>query len=231
MNHEQIVNLTTKSSLVVQFITALISTAGLFTKVPDKDKILVEALGLETIVQIIEFGFYLTFLTIFNLYDLTISRYYDWFLTTPVMLFTTCLYFYYEETQQTNNESSRIHLSDFFTQHKTTLVLIFVCNLLMLLCGFLTELGYMDRSTGFVVGTAFLFTSFGFIYKEFARHSVKGSQLFMILFGVWSLYGFAFLMPFMERNISYNILDIIAKNFFGLFLYFTILRKSSALKI
>lgn len=231
MNQEQIVNLTTKSSLVVQFITGIISTVGLFTKVAEKDKILVEALGLETIVQIVEFGFYLSFLTIFNLHDLTISRYYDWLLTTPVMLFTSCLYFYYEKTQETNNESSRIRLTDFFTEHKSTLLLIFLCNLLMLLCGYCTEIGWIDRSTGFVVGTAFLFTSFGFIYKDFAKYSVKGQQLFMFLLGIWSLYGFAFLLPYMERNISYNLLDIMAKNFFGLFLYFTILRKSSAPKI
>jgi bacteriorhodopsin len=45
------------------------------------------------------------------------------------------------------------------------------------------------------------------------------------MFIVWSLYGVAAILPFFIKNISYNILDIFAKNFFGLFLYGIILWK------
>ena len=44
------------------------------------------------------------------------------------------------------------------------------------------------------------------------------------MFFVWSLYGVAALLGDKLKNISYNILDIFAKNFYGLFLYFFILK-------
>ena len=43
---------------------------------------------------------------------------------------------------------------------------------------------------------------------------------------VWSLYGVAALMPADIKNISYNLLDIVAKNFYGLYLYYKILQVS-----
>ena len=47
----------------------------------------------------------------------------------------------------------------------------------------------------------------------------KQRYLFMILTTVWSFYGVVFLFPAAYKNIAFNFLDIIAKNFFGLFLY------------
>ena len=46
-------------SLLVQIITGLVSLHGLFITLPDKDKILTDILGLETIVQFIEMVFYI----------------------------------------------------------------------------------------------------------------------------------------------------------------------------
>jgi bacteriorhodopsin len=48
------------------------------------------------------------------------------------------------------------------------------------------------------------------------------------MFVVWSLYGVAAVFDFTTKNISYNILDLFAKNFYGLFLYIII--KSKAVK-
>jgi hypothetical protein len=42
------------------------------------------------------------------------------------------------------------------------------------------------------------------------------------MFVVWSLYGIAALLPTLQKNISYNGLDIIAKNFYGLFIFYYI---------
>ena len=47
-------------------------------------------------------------------------------------------------------------------------------------------------------------------------------MLFKFLLGIWSLYGVAALLPVLAKNISYNVLDIIAKNFYGLFIYYKI---------
>ena len=47
-------------------------------------------------------------------------------------------------------------------------------------------------------------------------------KLFAFLVIVWSLYGVSAMMPLVQKNTAYNILDIIAKNFYGLFIYYYI---------
>ena len=96
---------------------------------------------------------------------------------------------------------------------------------MMLLCGYLVENGKMEKYTGIGIGFIFLLISFGLIYREFAQHTELGKLLFFFMFFIWSLYGVAAIFPFYIKNISYNILDIFAKNFFGLFLYAIILWK------
>jgi len=61
------------------------------------------------------------------------------------------------------------------------------------------------------------------IYNKFAKYSIEGKKLYKFLFIVWGLYGIAAMFPNIEKNISYNILDIIAKNFYGLYIYNKIL--------
>jgi hypothetical protein len=46
------------------------------------------------------------------------------------------------------------------------------------------------------------------------------------MFFIWALYGVAFLLPSIPKNIGYTILDILAKNFFGIFLAYAIYSKS-----
>ena len=43
---------------------------------------------------------------------------------------------------------------------------------------------------------------------------------------VWGLYGVAAMTDLKTKNISYNILDIVSKNFYGLFIYYIILQIS-----
>ena len=56
-------NITVKNtilfSLLVQIITGIISLQGLFITLPEKDRVLTDILGLETIVQFIELMFYI----------------------------------------------------------------------------------------------------------------------------------------------------------------------------
>jgi hypothetical protein len=93
----------------------------------------------------------------------------------------------------------------------------------MLLFGYLVENGKLDKFTGISIGFIFLLISFYLIYKEYAIHTEDGKRLFFFMFIIWSLYGVAAIFPFYIKNISYNMLDIFAKNFFGLFLYGIIL--------
>ena len=68
----------------------------------------------------------------------------------------------------------------------------------------------------------FLLDAFELIYREYCSKTVENKQLFNVLLSLWSLYGIAALLPVKPKNISYNMLDIIAKNFYGLFIYYKI---------
>jgi bacteriorhodopsin len=220
-----IVNSATKLSLAVQTITGLFGLYGLTIPVAPKDIILKQVLGLEMVVQIIEFIFYLGFLSVFNLSDLTRKRYYDWFLSTPVMLFTISLYFYYVNFVDGENNAK---IGDFTRENIKEISGFVLLNLLMLLFGFLAEIGSMNRGLAFILGTGSLCGSFGIIYKSYAKFSEKTRNIFWIMFGLWAIYGLAFLMPPVAKNLGYTVLDIFSKNFFGIFLYYIIAQKSTA---
>jgi bacteriorhodopsin len=216
-----------KLSLGVQAITGLLGAYGLTIPLAPKDAILRQVLGLEMIVQIIEFVFYLSFVSILNLKSLTQERYYDWFLSTPIMLFTISLYFFYVnfiESEKNGEES--IGLLDFAKNNSTQLTWIVILNFLMLLFGFLAEKGIMNKVLAFILGTGALCGSFGIIYENYAKYSEKTRRLFWVMFGLWSMYGVAFLCPPVVKNLSYTVLDIFAKNFFGIFLSFVISQKT-----
>jgi hypothetical protein len=61
------------------------------------------------------------------------------------------------------------------------------------------------------------------IYEYFAKFSLFGTEIFLYFLIVWSIYGVAALMSYKTKNIMYNILDLFAKNFFGLYLGYVIL--------
>ena len=63
---------------------------------------------------------------------------------------------------------------------------------------------------------------FYIIYDKFAKYTELGTTLFWYFLVVWSLYGVAACLSYKIKNISYNILDLFAKNFFGLFLAYVL---------
>jgi bacteriorhodopsin len=222
-----ILNNTIKTSLFVQAITGLLGAYGLTIPVDEKDFVLKELLGLEMIVQIIEFMFYAFFLSVKNISE---KRYYDWFLTTPVMLFTISLYFFYTNLDgrgggATVSDKKQSNLFEFAKSNSKQIIGFVVLNFLMLLLGFLGELGIISKPIAFILGTLALCGSFGIIYTNYAKYSEQTRQIFWIMFTLWALYGGAFLLPELPKNISYTILDILAKNFFGIFLYYKISQK------
>jgi hypothetical protein len=219
------VNTATKLSLGVQTITGLFGLYGLTIPLAPKDAILKQVLGLEMIVQIIEFVFYIGFLSVFNLKDLTQKRYYDWFLSTPVMLFTISLYFFYVNFIE-GRDKKPIDITEFTKNNSKQIIIFIILNFLMLLFGYLAEVGIMDRTLAFVLGTGALCGSFGVIYQSYAKFSEKTRNIFWAMFGIWAMYGIAFLMPPVAKNLGYTALDIFAKNFFGLFLYYIINQKA-----
>ena len=213
-------------SLIVQILTTLISLGGLFVKLKEKDLVLKEILALEGIVQLIESAFYIwVIFAIHNLENVTPRRYIDWSFSTPIMLISTIVFMKYQEYKE-NNINNSFKMIDFFKENKNNIIKIFVYNGLMLLFGFLGESGIIDKRIGIPIGFVFFYLSFDLIYQEYAKKSELGKKLFIFLVVVWGLYGVAAMTDLNTKNISYNMLDIVSKNFYGLFIYYIILQIS-----
>ena len=90
--------------------------------------------------------------------------------------------------------------------------------------GLLSELNIIDKKIAIPIGFIFFYLSFKLIYDEYASKTGGGKKLFLFLVSVWSLYGISAMMPMVPKNTCYNILDIVAKNFYGLFIYYYITR-------
>jgi hypothetical protein len=227
----ELVQLTTYVSIFIQFLTGLFGAIGLKYRLPIPHKILGDALKLEMIVQTIEFLFYVWLITYFSLEKMALTRYYDWFITTPVMLFTTMLVYEYL-IQVERNKDTKLTFTDFIKKYKNIIITVVISNFIMLLAGYLGELGVISITLATIIGFIALAFSFIVIYKHFAYQlQDKEKVLFYLLVIFWSLYGIAYLFPVAIKNISYNFLDIIAKNFFGLYLYYKIVQVAKGLKI
>ena len=148
------------ASLVIQIITTLISLEGLFKSLKEKDFVLKEILILEGIVQLIESVFYIwVIFSIHNLEYVTPRRYLDWSFSTPIMLISTIIFMKYQEYKE-NNINKSFKMIDFFKENKNNIIKIFVYNGLMLLFGFLGEVGIIDKRIGIPIGFVFFYLSF-----------------------------------------------------------------------
>ena len=204
-------------SLFVQLTTGIIQLFGLFLNLAKKDQILKSILALETIVQFIEAVFY-TWLAygLYKLKDVTSRRYYDWMLTTPTMLLATIIYFKYLEKRE-------FTFFEFLENNKTNIFKIFGYNWGMLLFGYLGEIKKLTLNTAIPIGFIFFGLSFDEIFTNYVT-TQEASKLFYFLFFVWSLYGVAAVLSTNAKNLMYNLLDIVSKNFYGLFIFYKILQ-------
>jgi bacteriorhodopsin len=225
-------------SLFVQVLTGIFTLKGVFVKVPAKDIILTEIITLETIVQFIE-GIFYTFIALaINKIDtnlITRRRYLDWFITTPTMLLSTIMFMAYEnlntnetygnmENKDKNDEP--LNLTNFMKKYKNIFIKIAIYNALMLLFGYLGEIGILNIWLSTSIGFVFFYLAFEQIYTNFVKNSPskENKMLFTFLFIVWGLYGVAAVLPLVPKNIGYNFLDLISKNFYGIYIYFKIMK-------
>ena len=216
--NEPIVDVTTKISLYIQFIVGLFSIKGMTISLPEKDLILKDILILEFVVQIIEFCFYYFVLQKLPQDEMAKTRYYDWVLSTPIMLITAFSYLLYEEQLEQNQNGTPIRLSTILKTHAESITQIIISNFAMLSIGYLYETGQVSSKVAFVYGFVFLLNTFNIIYKHAGSKSKKGKFIFSIMFLLWSVYGVAFLLPTGIKNSIFNINDLFSKNFFQVYI-------------
>jgi hypothetical protein len=96
-------------------------------------------------------------------------------------------------------------------------------NALMLLFGYLGESKIINTFYGVSLGFVPFVIYYYIIYDNYAKYSSDGLIIFFYFLIIWSIYGIAAFLPYYIKNTFYNILDLFAKNFFGIFLSYIIL--------
>jgi len=177
-------------------------------------------LNLETCISIIAGYFYGVFIAHIDKYesegnpidwnDISQTRYIDWSITTPLMLLALCLVL-------SKNIGTEIHFPSF--------VLIIILNYIMLLLGFLGEIGTLSRIVADISGFVVFFAMFATIFYLYVypKYSQPNYILYFFYLFVWSLYGIVYMLDVYTKNIITNILDLTAKCLIGLglWIYYT----------
>jgi len=210
-------------SLLIQFIVGIIDYLAINVEVSLKDELLKDLLKVELFVQIIEFIFYIWLIYYFNKKSKNITpfRYLDWAITTPLMLITLSAFL-------SHNGNTSTRLIDFLYNNISSIVKVVLLNAAMLMFGFIGEIGLLSPYISTALGFIPFIMNFKHIKDTFLVSSEDTSKnlLFYWFVFFWSLYGIFALMSYTIKNTAYNILDIFAKNFFGIFLAYTIMLKS-----
>jgi len=134
-------------------------------------------------------------------------RYSDWIITTPFMLLALSMLLGYE---------NKIPV-----RFKPFLLVLFF-NLLMLGFGYSGEIGLLNRNLASFMGFIFLFFTFGTIWKLFMtslKTTYQSKLIFWLYLGLWSLYGVFYHTNEATKMIGYNMLDLTAKAFVGIFFW------------
>ena len=230
MKGKEVLLLTVKISLIAQVFAFVVQLKGFFIDLEPRDIVLKDVLIMETVVQIIEGVWYVWIAyALKSLKNDTIAgrRYMDWVITTPVMLIQTVLlmaYFTSNQSYTINKDKDKTPLTtqQVLTENKDSIIKIIIFNFLMLVFGYLAETKRLDKSLAIPAGFIFFFLTFREIWDNFAITN-KSKNLFYGMTGIWSLYGVAAGLDVITKNVMYNILDIISKNFYGLYVLYEIL--------
>lgn len=227
MNSKYYFYVTLIISVIVQVLTGLLEAGTLFIKVETPYLIIKQLLVLEVVVQIIEGLFYIWLVYNFNeVTNVTPKRYIDWSITTPTMLITLIIYLIYLKNKEENNDTSKLELFNLISENAKPIINVLYLNWLMLIFGYLGEMKIISTLSGVILGFIPFLIYYYIIYVNYATQSKTGWKMFLYFFFFWSLYGFAALLPYYIKNTFYNILDLFAKNFFGLFLSYLIISKN-----
>lgn len=196
------------ASLAVQFIVGGITLAGFFLDIPDyKRNDITVILSLEFSSQVIEFLWYIV--TVIRYSEIqTWTRYLDWTASTPVMLISTALFFQHRYEKD---------LSAIFLDWPIYACLAF--NWIMLAFGFAAETNFMPRTPALFLGSFAFVGTFTCLAVPILESDGLSIQLFWTMYTVWGLYGVAAAFPYKPKNVAYNLLDLVSKNFYGIFLF------------
>lgn len=171
-------------------------------------------LNLETCISVVAAFFYTQFMNKINdvkdkelnYKEINITRYTDWMITTPIMLLVLCLVFGY------NNKT--VMKASFF-------LIVLITNYLMLIFGYVGEIGLLDKRLAQLGGFIFFFALYAIIYFAFIykQYNFDNAIIFWSFVVFWFFYGVLYDMKEETKNVGYNILDLFSKCFVGIFFW------------
>lgn len=200
-------------SLIVQLLCGVFDIYVLNLEVESHIFFLKKLLWIEIFVQVIEAIFYIWLVTSFaKTVDITRYRYYDWFFTTPSMLFTYCMFLIYINDAKTPFYSA-------IQENFFVFSCIGVLNALMLLFGYLAEIRRITHLFGAILGFIPFFIMFYIIYENYAKQSSLGQITFLLFSGIWGLYGIASLLSYAKKKMRYIIYLIYFQRIFSAYFW------------
>ena len=162
-------------SIVVQVVTGVIELLVLFVKPAPGMALIRQLLGLELAVQVVEGTFYVwLYKNIDRVKNITPKRYADWALTTPTMLVTLTAYIIYLNSGKGNGNDS-LSFGQILRENATPIAQILGLNWLMLLFGYLGEVGVIPLVAGVALGFVPFIAYFYIIYERFVANDAKQS--------------------------------------------------------
>jgi bacteriorhodopsin len=198
-----------------------------------------QLLGLEVAVQAVEGAFYAwLYYNIDHVKNITPKRYADWAITTPTMLVTLVAYIIYLNTDKVNGNDS-LSLIQILRDNFVPIAQIVGLNWLMLLFGYLGEVGVMPLLTGVALGFVPFIAYFYIMYERFIHNANNATsailnstsmKIYAYFLVFWSLYGIVAVLPYTLKNTIYNVLDLFSKNFFGIFLSYLIVTNAQQMQ-
>ena len=168
-------------------------------------------MNLETCISLIGGYFYSIFkekinVKTINWKELTQYRYIDWCITTPFMLLTLSLVLSF-------NSNTKIKFNWY--------AWIVFFNYVMLYVGYLGETGKLKRMVATALGFIAFFITFSTIFMQYVlpKYKLDNYVLFGFYTFIWSLYGIAYNLDEINKNIVTNYLDLISKCLVGIGLW------------
>ena len=212
----------TNMSFMLTFLgltgTIVFTAFGSFDKFNEKEKHLRSALITETAVNIIAgitYAYMMKFIQSKNITDytdITSLRYLDWVITTPFLILSFVFFSNYVENK---NNKGKLKKPNF-----KPLSWIIPLNIVMLGFGFLGERGLISKQETMIGGFGAFIGMFISIYNSYVKDKPKEmTDIYYPFLVIWLLYGIVFLLPSKEKNICYNLLDLVSKTGFGIFLW------------
>lgn len=191
-------------SLGAQLFFGAFTALGFF--VGDDKSELRPIFALELGSQAVEFAWYAVTVVRFRTI-VTWTRYIDWVVSTPIMLISTVLFFLHR---------ADVAYSTFLRSAR--LPALVSLNSFMLACGLAVELHAVPKRAGVAIGSFALVGSWAVMGLYVPFDDSTSIVLWSSMFVVWALYGVAALLDHDPKNVAYNCLDIVSKNFYGVFL-------------